>query len=484
MAKKNYYAVKIGRVTGIYETWGECQKQINGYTGAVYKGFATKEEAEQYIGDTSSLPVVQSENSNLDIKDYLSKLDEETLVAFVDGSYDEKSKVYGFGVVLVSKDGTTEEIIGSDNNKDYVDTRNVAGEIEGVQSAITHAVGKGYKKIAIFYDYTGIEKWANGEWNAKATIAKDYVVFITDMRRCIDIEYHKVKAHSGIEYNEKADELAKRSLLKKGIKNSSDGCVTITGIAMDEFESIFELLKISNPVINVKEVGEVKKCKNYIISLNNDRVVVSCWKKGTTTIQGKQSKLLEELMMLVVELLPGNGEVVELLNDYHEVIIEQHNIDVKFSNLIPHFTKSKTNDQKLINALNQAVYNTMLKGDRPEYTDLATPALRAIEYYLYKVFINKGIMRVDDKRHGFWCFEPVPGYDNVYQIKKNKYEVLFSRDELLYINELYNFYYNNRHTLNHWNKDSRLTRDLKTMEEARSLIISNLALIDKYYTVF
>ena len=41
MAKK-FYAVKIGKTPGIYETWSECQKQISGYSGAVYKGFATK----------------------------------------------------------------------------------------------------------------------------------------------------------------------------------------------------------------------------------------------------------------------------------------------------------------------------------------------------------------------------------------------------------------------------------------------------------
>lgn len=480
---KKYYAVKVGKAVGVYETWADCQKQVSGYPGAAFKGFGTKEEAEQFLGDTASLPAEQSESSNLDIKDYLDKLDDTTLVTFVDGSYDASSKVYGYGVVLVSKDGSTEEIIGSDNNKDYVDSRNVAGEIEGVQAAITYAVGKGYKKVAVFYDYIGIEKWAMAEWKANTTIAKDYVKFVTDMKRCIDIEYHKVKAHSGIEYNEKADELAKRSLLKKGIKNSSDGCVTITGIDIEEFESIFELLVLSNPDIKVQKAGEPKKCTNFILSLQNDKIVVSCYKKGTTTIQGKQSKLLEELLILIVELLPDKGEVVELLNDYHEINIEQDSIEAKFNYLIPSFRKSKTKDQKLINTLNQAVYNTMLKGERPDYTDLATPSLRAIEYYLYKELINKGIINLEDKGNGFRCFAPVRGYDTVYQLKE-AHEGSFSAEELSYINELYNFYRNNRHTLNHWDKDSELTRVLETMEEARALIISNLELIDKYYNVF
>ncbi len=42
---KKYYAVKKGRIPGIYETWSECQEQVEKYPGAVYKGFKTKEEA-------------------------------------------------------------------------------------------------------------------------------------------------------------------------------------------------------------------------------------------------------------------------------------------------------------------------------------------------------------------------------------------------------------------------------------------------------
>lgn len=38
MAKK-FYAVKVGKKPGIYETWAECQSQISGFSGAIYRGF-------------------------------------------------------------------------------------------------------------------------------------------------------------------------------------------------------------------------------------------------------------------------------------------------------------------------------------------------------------------------------------------------------------------------------------------------------------
>ena len=37
MAKKNYYAVKQGKVPGIYRTWDACKAQVHGYPGAIYK---------------------------------------------------------------------------------------------------------------------------------------------------------------------------------------------------------------------------------------------------------------------------------------------------------------------------------------------------------------------------------------------------------------------------------------------------------------
>lgn len=51
MAKKNFYAIKEGKFTRnkIVDSWEECEKLIKGYP-AKYKGFATKEQALEYLG--------------------------------------------------------------------------------------------------------------------------------------------------------------------------------------------------------------------------------------------------------------------------------------------------------------------------------------------------------------------------------------------------------------------------------------------------
>jgi len=75
MKKKNkFYTVWIGRNPGVYSNWEDCKEQVNGFEGALYKGFLTIEQAQKafsedsdhYIGKTSgSLPVAKSLPSSI-----------------------------------------------------------------------------------------------------------------------------------------------------------------------------------------------------------------------------------------------------------------------------------------------------------------------------------------------------------------------------------------------------------------------------------
>lgn len=47
--KSKYYTVWEGVNPGVYDSWVDCQLQIKGYTGAKYKSFATREEAEEAL---------------------------------------------------------------------------------------------------------------------------------------------------------------------------------------------------------------------------------------------------------------------------------------------------------------------------------------------------------------------------------------------------------------------------------------------------
>lgn len=49
------YAVKVGRVPGVYATWAECSKQVTGFRGAEFKKIAPN-EADDYLKDKVDYP--------------------------------------------------------------------------------------------------------------------------------------------------------------------------------------------------------------------------------------------------------------------------------------------------------------------------------------------------------------------------------------------------------------------------------------------
>ncbi|QDZ77515.1 RNase H1/viroplasmin domain-containing protein, partial [Bacillus cereus] len=44
--KKKVYAVRKGRETGIFYSWKECETHVKGYSGAQYRSFPSKKEAQ------------------------------------------------------------------------------------------------------------------------------------------------------------------------------------------------------------------------------------------------------------------------------------------------------------------------------------------------------------------------------------------------------------------------------------------------------
>ncbi|GAX29592.1 hypothetical protein FisN_24Lh049 [Fistulifera solaris] len=47
--KKRFYAVARGHSTGIFRSWPQCEAQVKGYSGASFKGFATEQEAQNFL---------------------------------------------------------------------------------------------------------------------------------------------------------------------------------------------------------------------------------------------------------------------------------------------------------------------------------------------------------------------------------------------------------------------------------------------------
>lgn len=207
MAKNKFYAVRKGLVPGIYRTWPECEANVKGFPGAEFKSFGTEDDAKAFMAGTAAEPAGTAADAN----------GAATLprpYAFVDGSYNKKTGVSGWGGFLVLEDGTEIELSGSTDKPDLTEMRNVAGEIMGCMDAVQEALGRNLSVLHIYYDYMGIECWATGAWKANKPGTKAYAAFMRNAMRefNLDIRFHKVAAHTGIPGNERADKLAKASV--------------------------------------------------------------------------------------------------------------------------------------------------------------------------------------------------------------------------------------------------------------------------------
>lgn len=211
---KFFYAVRIGRNPGIYNTWAECEREVRGFAGAAYKKFNSYEEALNFNNNKSENIVKEknkdkSEEANvIDIE----SIDLNEAIAYVDGSFDLANWTYSYGVVFITKDNI-EKFSGRENNKDLAEMRNVSGEIKGAMVAMEVALQKGIKTLYLHFDYIGIKEWGEGHWKTNKDGTKFYKAYVDSIKDRLNIVFVKVKAHSGVEYNEEADRLAKEAIM-------------------------------------------------------------------------------------------------------------------------------------------------------------------------------------------------------------------------------------------------------------------------------
>ncbi|WP_436864763.1 ribonuclease H1 domain-containing protein [Bacillus fungorum] len=203
-----YYAVKKGRKKGVFTTWNECKMQVDGYPNAQYKSFSSYEEAYAFANGDSK---INTNTIDSTLKSY-------EIQAYIDGSFDNVKKYYSYaGIIFYNNEKI--DFAFADNDSSIIEQRNVAGEVKAAMYVMNFALKKKVKSIEIFYDYAGIENWATKAWKAKNDFTKQYVEFIEKIEPELKVKFSKVKAHSGIKYNEEVDQLAKSAL--KNIKDDS-----------------------------------------------------------------------------------------------------------------------------------------------------------------------------------------------------------------------------------------------------------------------
>jgi ribonuclease HI len=203
MGKKNFYAVSIGRIPGIYEDWeGEkgAKAQVNGYQGAKYKGFSTRKEAKAWLAN--ALP----ERVTKKLPSY------EEVVMYTDGGCVRNPGPGGYGAVI-SYNGLREELSGG-----FRQTTNNRMEllacIAGLQTLRTRS------SVTIFSDSKyvvhGITKgwarrWKANGWMRNTTqVAKNADLWDSLLDLCgkHQVKFVWIKGHANNPENVRCDRLA------------------------------------------------------------------------------------------------------------------------------------------------------------------------------------------------------------------------------------------------------------------------------------
>jgi ribonuclease HI len=91
MGETFYYAVARGRSTGIFDSWAECKKQVDGFDGACYRKFGSRNDAVTFIKGRGSLILGQLGITSVDpLKPIEDKSTDphapDDIVCFSDGS--------------------------------------------------------------------------------------------------------------------------------------------------------------------------------------------------------------------------------------------------------------------------------------------------------------------------------------------------------------------------------------------------------------
>lgn len=134
---------------------------------------------------------------------------ETSCQAYVDGSYHKQKKTVGYGAIILQGDKELVRLSGRVDK--YIESRQIGGELKATMAVVNWCQQNNIPAIDIYYDYKGIELWATGRWKTEKAVSKEYRAFM--QKSTIKIHWHKVKSHTGVHWNEVADELAKKGTL-------------------------------------------------------------------------------------------------------------------------------------------------------------------------------------------------------------------------------------------------------------------------------
>ena len=224
--KKKFYAIAVGRKSGIYDNWPAAQAQVTGYPGAKFKGFPSRKEAEAWMKNPtySRAAPKTTRRARPSTADTARQTGPQTgeVTIYTDGGARYNPGPGGYGIVQIYN-GERKELSGG-----YKLTTNNRMELMGCIVALRELEHRD-KPVTLYSDSSyvvnGIVKgwaksWRQRGWiksDKKPAVNPDLWAELLDLVEDLNITFKWVKGHAGNPMNERCDELAVAAAKQDGL---------------------------------------------------------------------------------------------------------------------------------------------------------------------------------------------------------------------------------------------------------------------------
>lgn len=233
---KKLYAVFQGHEPGIYTSWENAALQVKGFKGAVFKSFATRGEALNWLREcviAAKVPVADTlidllkteKDQTLNSHGREAQQDLGVVVIHTDGGASPNPGIGGYGVVLQKGNHRKELFAGyklTTNNR--MEMMGVIVALEALQEPSRVILHTDSKYVVDSISKRWVYGWKRRGWKKSDGKRPENVDLWTELIRLLDIhdvEFRWVKGHAGNIENERCDALVAEARKQTPLKVDS-----------------------------------------------------------------------------------------------------------------------------------------------------------------------------------------------------------------------------------------------------------------------
>lgn len=210
---KTHYAVARGKKPGIYTAWfgsGGAEEQVRGYAGALYRGFASLTEAQQWLENPISAKGLSDESKSHAVPVVL--LPPAGIAVYTDGGCRGNPGPGGYGVIIDAGGKRIELAAGfrlTTNNR--MEMMACIAALEALKTRSDVILHSDSRYVVNGINKGWARKWRANQWmrtKSEAAENSDLWARLLDLCDSHNVRFVWVHGHAGHPENERCDELA------------------------------------------------------------------------------------------------------------------------------------------------------------------------------------------------------------------------------------------------------------------------------------